>query len=297
MAKLKGLNNRGLGRGLDSLLAGDMGSVGDADSLLMLKVEQLRPGKYQPRSYMDDAALQTLAASIKTQGIMQPILVRHITNELADAEYYEIIAGERRWRASQIAGLEEVPVLVREIADEAALAMALIENIQRENLNPLEEAQGIKRLIDEFEMTHEKAAAAVGRSRVAVSNLLRLLTLCAPVQDMLMHGKLDMGHARALIGLSGAQQVMLAEQIIQNRLSVREVESLVKKQSVEGDNIPQKLMQKTNSNPDVLRLQDALSDKLGATVSIKAGANGAGTMKISYANLDQLDEIISKISR
>jgi ParB family chromosome partitioning protein len=297
MAKLKGLSSRGLGRGLDSLLAGDMGSVGDADSLLMLKVEQLRPGKYQPRSYMDDAALQTLAASIKTQGIMQPILVRHISNELADAEYYEIIAGERRWRASQIAGLDEVPVLVREIADEAALAMALIENIQRENLNPLEEAQGIKRLIDEFEMTHEKAAAAVGRSRVAVSNLLRLLTLCAPVQDMLMHGKLDMGHARALIGLSGAQQVMLAEQIIQNSLSVREVESLVKKQSVEADNIPQKLMQKTNSNPDVLRLQDALSDKLGATVSIKAGANGAGTMKISYANLDQLDEIISKISR
>jgi len=291
MAKLKGLN-RGLGRGLDSLLAGDMGSVGEADSLLVLKVEQLQPGKYQPRSYMDDAALQTLAASIKSQGIMQPILVRHI-----DDEKYEIIAGERRWRASQIAGLEEVPVLVREIADEAALAMALIENIQRENLNPLEEAQGIKRLIDEFEMTHEKAAAAVGRSRVAVSNLLRLLTLCAPVQDMLMYGKLDMGHARALIGLSGAQQIMLAEQIIQNNLSVREVESLVKKQTIEAEKKPQKLLHKTNSNPDVLRLQDTLSDKLGATVSIKAGANGAGTMKISYASLDQLDEIISKISR
>jgi ParB family chromosome partitioning protein len=296
MAKLKGLN-RGLGRGLDSLLAGDMGSVGVADSLLMLKVEQLRPGKYQPRSYMDDAALQTLAASIKTQGIMQPILVRHISTEQSDAEHYEIIAGERRWRASQMAGLEEVPVLVREIADEAALAMALIENIQRENLNPLEEAQGIKRLIDEFAMTHEKAAAAVGRSRVAVSNLLRLLNLCGPVQDMLMHGKLDMGHARALVGLNGAQQVMLAEQIVQNNLSVREVENFVKKLNVEAEEEPQKQIHKTTVNPDVLRLQEALSDKLGATVSIKAGANGAGTLKISYSNLDQLDEIIGKMSR
>jgi len=291
MAKLKGLN-RGLGRGLDSLLAGDMGSVGEADSLLVLKVEQLQPGKYQPRSYMDDAALQTLAASIKSQGIMQPILVRHI-----DDEHYEIIAGERRWRASQIAGLEEVPVLVREIADEAALAMALIENIQRENLNPLEEAQGIKRLIDEFDMTHEKAAAAVGRSRVAVSNLLRLLTLCAPVQEMLMHNKLDMGHARALIGLNGAQQVMLAEQIVQNNISVREVENLVKKLADTSGEVPQKQIQKTPVNHDVLRLEEALSDKLGATVRIKAGAKGAGTLKISYANLDQLDEIVSRISR
>ncbi|MDP1659727.1 MAG: ParB/RepB/Spo0J family partition protein [Methylotenera sp.] len=296
MAKLKGMN-RGLGRGLDSLLAGDMGSVGEADSLLMLKVEQLRPGKYQPRSYMDDAALQTLAASIKSQGIMQPILVRHISIEQSDAEHYEIIAGERRWRASQIAGLEEVPVLVREIADEAALAMALIENIQRENLNPLEEAQGIKRLIDEFAMTHEKAAAAVGRSRVAVSNLLRLLTLCAPVQEMLLVGKLDMGHARALVGLSGAQQIMLAEQIVQNNLSVRDVENAVKKFNVETEKPLQKLTQKINSNPDVLRLQEALSDQLGAVVSIKAGANGSGTLKISYANLDQLDEIVAKISR
>ncbi|MDP3678571.1 MAG: ParB/RepB/Spo0J family partition protein [Methylotenera sp.] len=287
MAKLKGL-----GRGLDALLAGDMGSVGEADSLLMLKVGQLRPGKYQPRSYMDDAAMQTLAASIKTQGIMQPILVRHI-----DDEHYEIIAGERRWRASQIAGLNEVPVLVREIADEAALAMALIENIQRENLNPLEEAQGIKRLIDEFAMTHEKAAAAVGRSRVAVSNLLRLLTLTAHVQDMLMNTKLDMGHARALIGLEGAQQVMLAEQIVYNNLSVREAESLVKKFNEQTIKPAQKLSQAPKVNQDILRLQDTLSDKLGASVSIKAGTNGAGSLKISYANLDQLDDIISKITR
>ncbi len=295
MAKVKGLN-RGLGRGLDSLLAGDMGSVGEADSLLILKVEQLQPGKYQPRSYMDDAALQTLAESIKSQGVMQPILVRHI-----DDERYEIIAGERRWRASQMAGLEEVPVLVREIADESALAMALIENIQRENLNPLEEAQGIKRLIDEFAMTHEKAALAVGRSRVAVSNLLRLLSLSVPVQDMLMQGKIDMGHARTLVGLSGAQQVMLAEQIVQNNFSVRDAENLVKKHQAEGaENKPssaQKLTQKIQPNRDVLSLEQALSEKIGATVSIKATANGAGTLKINYANLDQLDEIISKMMR
>lgn len=287
MAKLKGL-----GRGLDALLAGDVGSVGEADSLLMLKVDQLRPGKYQPRSYMDDAALQTLAASIKTQGIMQPILVRHI-----DEDHYEIIAGERRWRASQIAGLKEVPVLVREIADESALAMALIENIQRENLNPLEEAQGIKRLIDEFAMTHEKAAEAVGRSRVAVSNLLRLLTLSLPVQEMLMHNKLDMGHARALIGLDNAQQVMLAEKIVQNNLSVREVEDLVKGINKTNNSNTAKQSHKNNINHDVLRLQEALSDKLGAAVSINARQNGAGIMKISYASLDQLDEIIAKISR
>lgn len=291
MAKLKGL-----GRGLDALLAGDMGTVGEADSLMMLKVEQLRPGKYQPRSYMDDAALQTLAASIQAQGIMQPILVRQLSDE-----QYEIIAGERRWRASQIAGLSEVPVLVREIADEAALAMALIENIQRENLNPLEEALGIKRLIDEFAMTHEKAAEAVGRTRVTVSNLLRLLTLSAPVQEMLMQSKLDMGHARALIGLTGAQQIMLAEKIIQDDLSVREVESLVKKTMADSRDSSEKNKSKQQVKPssskDVLRLQETLSDQLGASVSIKAKSNGAGILKINYASLDQLDEIFAKITR
>ncbi len=287
MVKLKGL-----GRGLDALLAGDMGSVGEADSLMMLKVEQLRPGKYQPRSYMDEAALKTLADSIKAQGIMQPILVR----QLAD-EQYEIIAGERRWRASQRAGLLEVPVLVREIADESALAMALIENIQRENLNPLEEAQGIKRLIDEFSMTHEKAAESVGRSRVAVSNLLRLLTLTDAVQEMLMHGKLDMGHARALVGLDGAQQVMLAEQIVHQRLSVREAEALVKKLAEQPAAAPAKPTPVVKEDQDVIRLQETLSDKLGASVSIKANANGAGVLKINYTNLDQLDDIISRIAR
>ena len=292
MAKLKGL-----GRGLDSLLAGDMGSVGEADSLMMLKVSQLRPGKYQPRSYMDETALRTLADSILAQGIMQPILVRLLRAGQADDDYYEIIAGERRWRASQMAGLEEVPVLVREIADESALAMALIENIQRENLNPLEEAQGIKRLIEEFSMTHEKAADAVGRSRVAVSNLLRLLTLSEPVQEMLLTGKLDMGHARALIGLGGAQQVMLAEQIILNNSSVRDAENLVKTHHEKTSRPAKKTAVKARASQDVLRLEQELSDKVGANVTIGANAKGAGTLKINYASLEQLDGIVAKLMR
>ncbi len=292
MAKLKGL-----GRGLDSLLAGDMGSVGEADSLMMLKVSQLRPGKYQPRSYMDETALRTLADSILAQGIMQPILVRLLRVGQSADEYYEIIAGERRWRASQMAGLEEVPVLVREIADESALAMALIENIQRENLNPLEEAQGIKRLIEEFSMTHEKAADAVGRSRVAVSNLLRLLTLSEPVQEMLLTGKLDMGHARALIGLGGAQQVMFAEQIILNNSSVRDAENLVKTHHEKTSRPAKKTAVKAGASQDVLRLEQELSDKVGANVTIGANAKGAGTLKINYASLEQLDEIVAKLMR
>ncbi len=282
MVKLKGL-----GRGLDALLANDEDEA-QGDALMMLKVDQLQPGKYQPRSYMDDAALQTLAESISSQGIMQPILVRNI-----GANKYEIIAGERRWRASQLAGLAEVPVLVREIADESALAMALIENIQRENLNPLEEAQGIKRLIDEFAMTHEKAASAVGRSRAAVSNLLRLLSLSAPVQAMLMHNKLDMGHARALIGLDAAQQIMLANKIVQQVLSVRDVENLVKKLAQASTPAAQKIA----VNHDVLALQNTLSEKIGASVNISAKQNGSGMLKISYNNLDQLDDIIRKMTR
>ena len=289
MAKMKGL-----GRGLESLLGRDEPSTPAPapDRQTELKVEQLQSGKYQPRSFMDDTALNELASSIKAQGIMQPILVRPVPGGK-----FEIIAGERRWRAAKLAGLASVPVLVREVADNAALAMALIENIQRENLNPLEEAQGIKRLIDEFAMTHEKAALAVGRSRVAVSNLLRLLSLCLPVQDMLMHGKIDMGHARTLIGLDAAQQVMLAEQIVHNNFSVRDAEILVKKNNEQASPVHYENSHKTKLNHDVLSLQEALSDKLGATVNIKSGANGAGTLKINYANLDQLDEIISKIMR
>ena len=279
---------KGLGRGLDALLADNDEASSAEGTQRMLDVAQLQPGKYQPRSYMDDAALQTLADSIKNQGIMQPILVREVA-----PEKFEIIAGERRWRASQMAGVAQVPVLVRDIADESALAMALIENIQRENLNPLEEAQGIKRLIDEFAMTHEKAADAVGRSRAAVSNLLRLLTLTHAVQEQLMHNKLDMGHARALIGLDAAQQIMLANKVVQQNLSVRDVENLVKKLGSEAQTAPHK----TTVNRDVLALQNSLSEKIGATVSISAKANGAGTLKINYNNLDQLDDIIKKMSR
>ena len=286
------VKQKGLGRGLDALLANDLEEAHNTDVQQILNVTQLQPGKYQPRSYMDDAALQTLADSIKTQGIMQPILVR----EISDSQY-EIIAGERRWRASQLAGLSQVPVLVRDIADESALAMALIENIQRENLNPLEEAQGIKRLIDEFAMTHEKAADAVGRSRAAVSNLLRLLNLTMPVQDLLMNNKIDMGHARALLGLEGAQQIMLALQVIQNNCSVREAESLVKKMTAQAMPSARVNTQRASANRDISALQDALSDKIGAAVVINAKSNGAGSLKINYANLDQLDEIIAILQR
>lgn len=280
------VKSKGLGRGLDSLLAGDMGSVGEADSLRMLKVDQLQPGKYQPRSQMDQASLTTLADSIKAQGVMQPILVRQVAGER-----YEIVAGERRWRASKLAGLHEVPVLVRDIPDESALAMALIENIQREDLNPLEEAAGIKRLIDEFAMTHQTAADAVGRSRAAVTNLLRLLNLAAPVQAMLMHSEIDMGHARALLALDGAKQIMAAEQVAAKKLSVRETEQLVSRLSIP----PQKASAKPRQDKDVLRLQESLAESLGASVQIQASKSGAGTVKIRYANLDQLDDIINKL--
>jgi len=281
MAKVKGL-----GRGLDALLAGDDAPATASEGLLTLPVNQLQPGKYQPRTHMDQVSLESLADSIREQGIMQPIIVREV-----GANRYEIIAGERRWRASQLAGLAEVPVIVREISDEAALAMALIENIQRENLNPIEEANGIKRLIDEFSMTHELAAKAVGRSRSAVTNLLRLQQLHSVVQEMLMQSKLDMGHARALLGLEGAKQIAAAEQIVQNQLSVRAAEQLVKKLA---SNTSAKAT-KVNIDRDVLRLQDSLSEALGAGVTIETSKNGAGILKIRYASLDQLDSIISKL--
>lgn len=279
------VKSKGLGRGLDALLAGDVGSVGEADSLRMLKIGQLQPGKYQPRTQMDQESLASLAASIKAQGIMQPILVR----EIAD-ERYEIIAGERRWRASQLAGLPEVPVLVREIPDESALAMALIENIQRENLNPLEEANGIKRLIDEFDMTHQTASEAVGRSRTAVTNLLRLLNLATPVQEMLMHNQIDMGHARALLALEPARQVMAAQQIVQKGLSVREAERLAN-----SEQKPVKRAARARPNRDLLRLEELAADHMGARVSIKQGAKGSGKLVIEYKDLDQLDGILSRM--
>lgn len=279
------VKTKGLGRGLDALLAGDSNAAATGDALHTLNIEQLQPGKYQPRTLMDEGALATLAESIRVQGIMQPILVREVA-----PERYEIIAGERRWRAAQRAGLREVPVLVREIPDESALAMALIENIQRENLNPLEEANGIKRLIDEFGMTHESAAQAVGRSRSAVSNLLRLQNLHVTVQDMLMNGRLDMGHARALLGLEGATQLTAAQEIVQRNLSVREAEQLVKRLST---SVP--APDRRAPDQDVLRLQDELAEAIGASVRISSGRAGSGTLKINYSSLDQLDGIIARI--
>jgi ParB family chromosome partitioning protein len=239
---------------------------------------------------MDVASLNDLAASIKAQGIMQPILVR----QLADSGY-EIIAGERRWRAAQLAGLTHVPVLVRSVPDNAALAMALIENIQRENLNPLEEAVGIQRLIDEFKMTHHIAAEAVGRSRSATSNLLRLLKLPKAVQNMLMENKLDMGHARALLSLESAQQILLANKIVMEQLSVREAEKLVLKQTREPEKEKQK--KTTRLSRDTQRLQEEMSAYLGTRMEIKPGNKGGGKLVIEYANHDQLDEFLSRLKK
>ncbi|WP_137719545.1 ParB/RepB/Spo0J family partition protein [Methylobacillus flagellatus] len=275
---------KGLGRGLDALLSGDMQSVSEQDTLRTLNVSELQPGKYQPRTHMDQASLESLAESIRAQGIMQPIIVRAVAGGR-----YEIIAGERRWRASQLAGLTEVPVLVREIADEAALAMALIENIQRENLNPLEEASGIKRLIDEFALTHEAAAQAVGRSRTAVTNLLRLLNLNPAVQELLMQGKLEMGHARALLTLEPARQIMLAEKIALERLSVREAERLANQPEASA---PRPVVE---PDRDVLRLQESASEQLGANVTIQHQARGAGKLVVDYKSLDQLQGILARI--
>lgn len=275
--------NKGLGRGLDALLSGNAKEQGDV--LSEMKVGQLKPGKYQPRSHMDEASLNELAASIKAQGVMQPILARM----LSDGSH-EIIAGERRWRAAQLAGLERVPVLVRKVADNAALAMALIENIQRENLNPLEEAVGIQRLIDEFEMTHQAAADAVGRSRSAASNLLRLLKLPQEIQIMLMKGSLDMGHARALLALDAAHQIMVANKIEAKGLSVREAEKLVH----EILN-PAPAHKKAKPSRDIIRLQEIIADRLGAKVGIHHGKKGAGKLVIEYGTLEQLDGILAAI--
>jgi ParB family chromosome partitioning protein len=275
---------KGLGRGLDALLGASEENL-VADKLLQLPVTFLRPGKYQPRTFMNQAALESLAESIKAQGIMQPIVVRSI-----DANQYEIVAGERRWRAAQLAGLTSVPVILRDIPDEAALAMALIENIQRENLNPIEEAQGFQRLLDDFEMTHESVAKAVGRSRSAVTNILRLLNLSPKVQELVVSGQLDMGHARALLAVSGADQVNLANQVMLEKLSVREAELLVKRQTSKQ---PAKTSKATKSR-DVLALQEDLSEKIGFVVSIEHNGKGSGAIKINFSNLDQLDEIIKK---
>lgn len=280
MAKM----NKGLGRGLDALLSGN---AKEQEVMRELKVNQLQPGKYQPRSHMDEGQLAELAASIKSQGVMQPILAR----SMPDGSY-EIIAGERRWRAAQLAGLEQVPVLVRKVPDNAALAMALIENIQRENLNPLEEAIGIQRLIDEFKMTHQAAAEAVGRSRSATTNLLRLLSLSGQVREMLMDNKLDMGHARTLLPLDPAQQIMAANRIVADDLSVREAENLVQKMKEEK---PAVKKQKAETDRDVLRIEQDLADRLGAKVVVRHAKNGKGKIEIHYGSLDEFDGILGQI--
>jgi ParB family transcriptional regulator, chromosome partitioning protein len=277
---------KGLGRGLDALLASaDLGQPeqpGDVPQSLPLAA--MRPGKYQPRAGMDTEALNELAESIKVQGILQPILVRPV-----GSDQYEIIAGERRWRAAYIAGLTSVPVAIRDIPDDAALAAALIENIQREDLNPLEEATGIQRLIDEFSMTHETAAKAVGRSRTAVTNLLRLLNLTEPVRELLLANQIDMGHARALLALPSINQAEIAYQVVKSRLSVRQTEALVTR----SQNVKGKVA--ISADRDVMRLQEELADKLGTSVQIRANKAGKGSIKLAFQTLGELDRILAKL--
>ena len=308
---------KGLGRGLSALLGDDVGLAqvirGDAvvdsattvsvatektavidgnsiNSPNTLNLKQLKAGKYQPRTRMEQEKLKELADSIVREGIMQPLLVRPITGE---EDKYEIIAGERRFRAAKIAGLSEVPVLIRDVSDEQAAIMALIENMQREDLNPLEEAKGIKRLIDEFDFTHEQAAESIGRSRSYTSNLLRLINLAEPVQDMLLDGQLDMGHARALLALNSAEQILLATQVVAKKLSVRETERLVKSFLNKEEEIKKGATSK-EKNRDVVRMEEALSDFLGTRVSIKVNAKQQGQLLIDFHNWEQLNTLLEK---
>jgi len=280
----------GLGRGLDALLGGvtparDTPPSGQ-DSLRHLAVDLIQRGKYQPRVDMHADTLQELADSIKAQGVVQPVVVRPI-----GAGRYELIAGERRWRAAQLAGLHEIPAVVRDVPDRAAIAMALIENIQREQLNPMEEANALQRLINEFELTHQQAAEAVGRSRAAVSNILRLLSLNDDVKALVEHGQLEMGHARALLSLEGAAQSRAAQHVADKGLSVRETEQLVRRLSAPA--APK--ASKPALDPDVRRMQDELSERLGAQVQFQHGAKGKGKLVIQYNSLDELDGILAHI--
>ncbi|QDQ27064.1 ParB/RepB/Spo0J family partition protein [Chitinimonas arctica] len=277
MAKLKGL-----GRGLDALLGA---TAPVEEKLQTLPVHYLQPGKYQPRTQMDEHALADLAESIRSQGVIQPVLVREV-----GVDRYEIIAGERRWRAAQKAGLTDIPAVIRKVSDEVVLVMALIENIQREDLNPLEEAIGMQRLIDEFGMTHEACAHAVGKSRSAVTNLLRLLNLADPVRELLLQGALDMGHARALLTLPLLKQIEMAKLVAEKGLSVRETEKLAQA-LLAGQPTPATASKKPD--PDLARLQEDLSDKLGARVQIATGSKGRGKVTIEYGSLDQLDSLLS----
>ncbi|WOO31262.1 ParB/RepB/Spo0J family partition protein [Diaphorobacter limosus] len=297
---------KGLGRGLEALLGpkvaepAEQAQAAAAGLPSALALDDLVPGMYQPRTRMDEGALYELAESIKAQGVMQPILVRRL-QEGEHAGKYEIIAGERRFRASRLAGLNEVPVLVRDVPDESAAAMALIENIQREDLNPLEEAQGLQRLVKEFGLTHEQAAQAVGRSRSAASNLLRLLNLADPVQTMLMAGDIDMGHARALLALDRATQITAGTQIAAKKLSVREAESLVKKLGAEFNLTPQK--PKKDKSRDLKRVEEELSDLLMAEVEVRvkkrvkrgSRVEEMGELAIAFGSLEALNGLIERL--
>ena len=282
---------KGLGRGLEVLLGTAPDFSSGSSQVSTLSMSRLQAGKYQPRTRMDEGALNELAQSIREQGVMQPILVRPAEDRNGE-RIYEIIAGERRFRAAQIAGLKEMPVVVKDVDDQTAAAMALIENMQREDLNPLEEAQGIHRLISDFNFTHEQAASAVGRSRSAVTNLLRLLNLTRPVQTMLIAGDIDMGHARALLAVDGAKQISLATQVVAKRMSVREAEKLVARE-LNNPNSLKRIMKEKSA--DLVQLEEELSDLLATKVSFKLGSKGKGQLVIDFADLDVLDGLIQKI--
>ncbi len=292
---------KGLGRGLDALLGGALPAMNaeeGPEEMRNIPVDLIQPGKYQPRMHMHPESLQDLADSIKAQGLVQPIVVRPVTPHLdgvqsAGARHYEIIAGERRWRAAQMAGLHQIPAVVRDVPDRTAIAMALIENIQRENLNPLEEAQALQRLISEFDMTHQQASEAVGRSRAAVTNLLRLLELTDAVKDQVERGDLEMGHARALLALKGVAQTDAARRVVARHLSVRDTENLVRRLLKEngggGARGPRRV------DPNIRQLENQLTQKLGAKVSVETGTGGKGRLVIYYTSLDELDGILGRI--
>jgi len=274
----------GLGKGLGALIPAEV-ARDRSSTLREVSISSIRPNPLQPRTHFDEEAMTSLASSIREVGVLQPVLVRE-----AATDDYELIAGERRWRAAQMAGLEEVPALVREVPDEAALAMSLIENIQRENLNPMEEAAGLQRLVDEFKMTHEQAAEAVGRSRSATTNLLRLLKLARPVQAMVMEGVFEMGHARALLALDGARQVEVANRVAARGLSARETEALVQR-LLRGEGV----RRRKKVDRDVARLEEEVSERLGTTVEIRPGRKGSGKVVVHYASHDHLDQLLRKL--
>lgn len=285
---------KGLGRGLDALLSGSGGKEAPStveprsdEVLKYIPVEFIQRGKYQPRRDFDPESLEELAESIKAQGVMQPIVIRLISQNK-----YEIIAGERRWRATQLAGLDKIPAVIRQVSDEAAIAMALIENIQREDLNPIEEATALKRLQDEFELTHQEVAAAVGKSRTAVTNLLRLMGLDSEVKKLLEHGDIEMGHARSVLSLDGLQQREVAHQVVAKGLSVRQAEALVRRVLEEKKQIKPLV----TTNPDLQKLEEGLSEKIGVPVAIQHSAKGKGKLVLKYNNLDELDGILAHMN-